>query len=141
MDDAVFRYPLPSAPYSVEDCQISGIGLADQQITFFFKDGVLDAVSQDTECRTSAAGLIVTCDPDDVLCSVYAPHGWRRKRWYTAKCPGFQAFMKAVNQQHMAATVEACWLSYRRILLRAVIRDQLWEITVGSVREAVIVLD
>lgn len=49
--------------------------------------------------------------------------------------------MKAVNQQHMAATVEACLLSYQRILLRAVIRDQLWEITVGSVREAVIVLD
>lgn len=141
MDDAVFRYPLPCAPYSVEDCQISGIGLADQQITFFFKDGVLDAVSQDTECRTSAAGLVVTCDPDDVLCSVYAPHGWRRKRWYTAEYPGFQAFMKAVNQQHMAATVEACWLSYQRILFRAVICDQLWEITVGSVRAAVIVLD
>lgn len=141
MDDVVFRYPLPSAPYAVEDCQISGIGLVDQQITFFFWDGVLDAVSQDTECRSSAARLIVTCDTDDVLCSVYAPHGWRRKRWYTAKYPGFQAFVKAVNQQHMAATVEACWLSYQRILFRAVIRDQLWEITVGSVRAAVIVLD
>ena len=49
--------------------------------------------------------------------------------------------MKAVNQQHMAATVEACWLSYQRMLFRAVLRDQLREITVGSVRAAVIVLD
>ena len=49
--------------------------------------------------------------------------------------------MKAVNQQRVAATVEACRTSYQRMLLRAGVQDQLWDIILSFVREAVIVLD
>lgn len=114
MKNLIFRYSLPTAPYAVEDCEICEIDIVNSQISFYFPDGVLADHGQSTTETTNAAKLIMICDPDDVLCSVYSPHLWGKKRWYTAQFPDFKEIIEAVNLHQIKITITSFLFSRKK---------------------------
>lgn len=141
MEDVLFRYAMPTAPYAVEDCAIRRIELADNQITFYFPDGVLTDDRRYEDGMTPAAKLVMTCDPADVLCSLYSRHGLGKTRWNTARFPDFEEVVEEVNHHQCEIRIDAFWLAYESTLLRGNFRNKRLEIEFGAVKDAFVVLD